>query len=86
MHFTRVITKNKIQYLGWIAGFKPEDNLLVLNMSPGMLHLRFDDLEEAFTIDTRCDEIHRARDYLKEGREHGWFKHEVPPMAWEADR
>ena len=97
MHFTKIITKDKKEYIGWLKEWCPEENIIILDLNPGLIKLSFDDLISATTQGSRTsndlfiteDEIERARKHMKEGREKGWFKDEfdvvkdISLMEWE---
>jgi len=93
MHITNIKTKNGKEYSGFIMVFRPEEGWMSIVDGDCLRKFNFDDLESAITNGERltinkigdCDEIERARKYMKDGRELGWFNKEITIMDWEKE-
>ena len=93
MHITIIKTKDGKEYCGFIMVFRPEEGWVSIVDGDELRKFNFGDLISAITKGERlsinkigdCDEIERARKYMRDGREFGWFKKEIPIMKWEKE-
>ena len=88
-----VIKTKKGEYFGPIELWRPEENFVSIRDGAAIVEISFDDIESAYKYDRisinsppegeREDLLERARKDLREGREKGWFKKEIPIRKWE---
>ena len=91
MHITIIKTKSGKEYSGFVMVFRPDEGWISIVDGDVLRKFKFDDLDSVVTKGERlsiskigdCDEIERARRYMKDGRKRNWFNKEIPVMDWE---
>jgi hypothetical protein len=90
MKHCRVVTKDGKEHTGILWTWHPDENRMSI-LDGGEIVFSFDEIESATTYNVHIsinqvgdvDELERARKYMADGREHGWFKKEMPKFNWE---
>ena len=88
-----VIKTNFKEYIGSIFLWKPEENFVSIREGPAIIKISFDDIKSAIIYDRisinsppegeKVDLLERARKDLKQNREKGLFKKDIPIRKWE---
>lgn len=93
MHDTIVVTKDGRTFAAPIHEFSPQNGFLSLVGQDRPVVIRFKDIKSAVTKEQRTsinkvedrDELKRAREFMKEARQFGWFgmSKNTPLQKWE---
>lgn len=93
MHDTTVVTKDGRTIVAPIYEFSPQNGFLSLVGQDRPVVIHFKDIKSAVTKEQRTsvskvedrDELKRAKDFMKEARQFGWFgmSKDIPLQKWE---